>query len=96
MILHHGRVLIDDQLERLREQACVVELADGAGLRERLARSPLCVRVHGQGGTLRAALRCAPASAGERLRGEFGAAAPNAVQGLTLEELFVEATGDGP
>jgi ABC-2 type transport system ATP-binding protein len=96
VILHRGRVLIDDQLERLREQACVVELPADAAVRERLERSPLCLRVRGQAGTLRAALRCAPDRASDRLREDVGAAAPTAVQGVTLEELFIEATGDAP
>lgn len=94
VILHQGRVLVDETLSALRERTCTVEFAADMQASERLATTATCLASAWVTGKVRAVLRCAPAQARATLASALGSALPDVdAQGLALEDLFVQLTG---
>jgi ABC-2 type transport system ATP-binding protein len=92
VILHQGRVLVDQPSERRQAEACRIELPWADATRDRLQGWAACARVERTGDRLVGTLRVAPAEASARVASELGSA-PLDVQPIGLEDLFVALTG---
>jgi ABC-2 type transport system ATP-binding protein len=97
LLIHEGKILVDQPLDAVRENACRVELAgaDAVRVADALATSPDCMRACRLDGRVRVALRCRPDQAEARIGGALPGATVEVrgVAGLNLEDLFVEMTG---
>jgi ABC-2 type transport system ATP-binding protein len=92
VLLHDGRVLLDDQLDSLREGCALAVLpADQAAQLETL---PSCLRVRPRGDVVHASVAAAPEQA-QTLLSEHLSVARDDVRctPLNLEDLFVELVG---
>lgn len=88
--LHQGRVLIDRDLDTLRETVSLVLLSPANGLApESLLGHGACLGARLHSGELRAVFSLPPAEAQQVLREHFGAREA-AARPLSLEDLFVE------
>jgi ABC-2 type transport system ATP-binding protein len=92
ILLDQGRVLLDDDLDHLREGVSVALIPFRAGLVERLEKMPGCLRVQQTGGEIHGIFRGESSATSHRLQevsGEF----PLRCSQVPLEELFVEMVG---
>jgi len=94
VLLHEGRVLLDNDLDDLREgySLALVPARNGT-TRERLLALPQCLGVHERGGTHHAVLRLHADNARSLLERELGIAPPPC-RSLPLEEMFVQLVGE--
>ncbi|MBA2480056.1 MAG: ABC transporter ATP-binding protein [Planctomycetes bacterium] len=92
VILHQGRVLVDEPSERLQADACRIEMPWSETTSERLSAWKACARVERTGERLVGTLRVAPADASAGVAAEIGSA-PTEVQAIGLEDLFIALTG---
>jgi ABC-2 type transport system ATP-binding protein len=93
VMLHEGRVLIDSELDDLREKHALALVPHDAGItRARLLAVEGCLGVRERGDVLHAVFHLAPAVAHERLRAELGVGGARC-QSVALEEMFIELAG---
>jgi len=90
VMVHEGRVLLDDDLDALRE-GCSLAVLPGE-LAPRLEAMPRCLRVRPQGEMVHAAMAASPAEAEQLLNGEFERSDVRC-NSLNLEDFFVELVG---
>ncbi|MBI4584549.1 MAG: ABC transporter ATP-binding protein [Planctomycetes bacterium] len=98
-ILHGGRLLLEGDLDRLREGSCQL-LVEGAGLdgleaEDLKARLPGCLQARRRDGAWAVTVLAGEEEARERLRALPGARVREA-RPLSLEDLFVALAGDEP
>jgi ABC-2 type transport system ATP-binding protein len=94
VLLDEGRVLLDSDLDEVREGFTLVLVpATNGTTRERLLALPRCIGVRERGGTQHAVLRLHPDNARAVVERELGIASP-ACRNLPLEEMFIELVGD--
>jgi ABC-2 type transport system ATP-binding protein len=95
VMLHGGKVLVDDSLDALREGFALAlvprEAADG---RETLLGLESCLGVRERGDAWHVILRLAPEEAEEALRSRLGLQ-DVACRSIPLEDMFVELAGGG-
>lgn len=90
-ILHEGRLLLEEDLDGLRERSCRV-MAEG-DLDAQAARAlEGCVRAERREGSWVLTLRCTPEEGKQRVSSRLGARIRD-VQPVTLEDLFVSMVG---
>jgi len=93
VMLMNGRVLIDTDLERLREEHCMALIAPEAGAeRDRILALPGCLGVRPRGAVLHAIFDLAQERCRELLASELGIRDPRFVK-VGLEEMFIELAG---
>lgn len=90
VLIHEGRLLLDDEVDALREGCALAVLPADVG--PRLDGLPRCLRVRDNGGALHVALAAPPAEAADLL-GRHLDQAPPRTSPLNLEDLFVELVG---
>jgi ABC-2 type transport system ATP-binding protein len=94
VLLDDGRVLLDSDLDELREGFTLVVLpATNGTTREDLLGLPRCVGVRQRAGTHHVVLRLHPDNARSLVERELGVAGA-ACRSLPLEEMFIELVGD--
>jgi ABC-2 type transport system ATP-binding protein len=93
VMLHRGKVLIDNGLDQLREAFCLARVPHSPEVdRERLLHVRGCLGVRRRSEALHAVFRLEPDAARAVLEGELGIT--NAVfQPTALEEMFIELAG---
>ena len=93
ILLHDRQVLIDAELDTLRESYAVAVMPAGAGIDPAaIAASVACLRIRERQGALRAVFRGDAERTRVLLEGEFGVSGASVAQ-VPLEELFVELLG---
>jgi ABC-2 type transport system ATP-binding protein len=93
VVLHDRRVLIDAELDALRESYALAVLPRDAGVEvERIAAIPGCLRVRRHHQELHAVFAGRANEVGERLEAALGASEASC-RHVPLEELFVELLG---
>ncbi len=93
VMLHDGRVLIDDPLDSLQEGFSVALVPHGeAATRENLMRLDGCLGVRKRSDAMHAVFRLDPESACARVRQELGIEGAHC-RTVALEEMFVELAG---
>jgi ABC-2 type transport system ATP-binding protein len=102
VVLHEGLILLDRPVDELKENVCRVEVAGEKippGARDLLTGRKGCFHVVQKDGALKVTLQCAPDEATEFLKSLLPESpdirAGNAVA-LSLEDIFIELTGDRP
>lgn len=90
-ILHEGRLLLEEDLDALRERSCRV-LAEGAVDATAARALEGCVRAEEREGSWILTLRCTPEEGKQRVSSRLGARIRD-VQPVTLEDLFVSMVG---
>ncbi len=96
VILHEGRVLIDEPLDELREKhALVLVPGTGDAAAARVATLSGCLALHRRGDALRAVFALPPERARRSVAEELGVSAVQA-RSVELEEMFVELLGGQP
>ncbi len=97
-ILHEGTVLLDENMDTLKENICRVELAGlGANAAEKLQASDKCLRAKQTGSTATATLLCAAGDVMKTLKTALPSATDIHVTNtihLGLEDIFIELTGE--
>lgn len=94
VLLDDGRVLLDSDLDELREGFSLVLVpATNGTTRDHLLGLPRCLGVRQRGGTHHAVLRLHPDNARSLVERELGISGA-ACRSLPLEEMFVELVGD--
>jgi ABC-2 type transport system ATP-binding protein len=95
VVIHQGRVLIDSELDALREQHSLALIASDSGVsQQHLLELGDCIGVRERGDSLHAIFRLAPEEASVALRQQLGIADVSCAP-IALEEMFVELVG-GP
>jgi ABC-2 type transport system ATP-binding protein len=93
VLIHDGRVLIDNGLDGLREKHSVVLVPHRAGLtRDRLVDITDCIGARDRSDAIHAVFRLNPAECGSLLEQELGIAGANC-RTVALEEMFIELVG---
>jgi ABC-2 type transport system ATP-binding protein len=92
VLLDQGKVALDSELDRLREDYCVALISRGAASSEALERIPGCLRVRRAVDDWHAVFEGAPHGVNERLETAFGANSARCVR-VPLEEMFIEMVG---
>jgi ABC-2 type transport system ATP-binding protein len=93
VMLHDGGVLLDNELDELREAFSLALVPRGNGVdRERLLGLAGCLAVRERSDALHAILRHGPAEAGDLLARELGVAHARC-ESIPLEEMFIELAG---
>jgi ABC-2 type transport system ATP-binding protein len=93
VILDEGRVLLDDELDRLREAYCLALVPSfGDGVRARVESSPVYVGGRAREEALHAILSLAPESCDDYLRRELGIEGARCSR-VPLEEMFIDLVG---
>jgi ABC-2 type transport system ATP-binding protein len=93
VMLHEGQVLLDSELDDLREKHALALVPHDAGItRTRLLAIEGCLGVRERRDALHAVFRLAPGIVHERLRAELGVAGARC-QSVALEEMFIELAG---
>jgi ABC-2 type transport system ATP-binding protein len=90
VMLHEGKLLLDDELDALREGCALAVLP--AELAPRIEQMPSCLRVRPQGEVVHAAMAAGPEEA-QALLGEHLDLPDVRCNSLNLEDLFVELVG---
>lgn len=94
VLIDDGRVLLDSDLDELREGFSLVLVpATNGTTREHLLGLPRCVGVRQRGGTHHAVLRLHPDNARALVQRELGVSGA-ACRNLPLEEMFIELVGN--
>lgn len=93
VMLHGGRVLIDTELDELRENysLAMVQRLDGVS-REQLLSLDACLGVRDRGEALHAVFELEPARVEALLSGELGLSEVRCTR-IALEEMFIELAG---
>jgi ABC-2 type transport system ATP-binding protein len=95
VLIHEGRLLLDRQLDDLREGHCLALVPHGPdSSRERLLAADGCVGVRERNGSLHAIFRLDPDSCQAFLEHELGIVGARCTT-IGLEEMFVELVGGG-
>jgi ABC-2 type transport system ATP-binding protein len=88
-IMDHGCILLDEDLDRVRESSCRVlveiEAKDGGAIREKLTG---CVSARRRDDAWMLTMRCTPEEAKQRVSSVFGGRVRDA-QAVSLEDLFI-------
>ena len=93
VMLHDGRVLLDQQLDEIRENYSLALVPHDAGLkRADLLALDGCVAVRGRADALHAIFRLEPEAAAALLEGKLGVVGARCAP-IPLEELFIELAG---
>jgi ABC-2 type transport system ATP-binding protein len=96
VMLHDSRVLIDSDLDQLREAFCVALLPHDRGLtRERLLDLEGCLGARRRSDGMHAVFRLAAASAKRQLEGDLDLRGV-VCRPVALEEMFIEIAGGAP
>ena len=95
-ILHQGKLLLEEDLDRLKEGSCQVLVeVDGLEPSEIRRRVPDCVSARRRGERWLLTLRASEAEGRERVEQGLGARAAE-VRSIPLEDLFVALVGEEP
>ena len=93
VMIHDGRVIIDTEIDDLRESYSLALLPAGASVsRESLLALGECVGVRQRAGALRAVFRLEPERAREMLHSELDVSDALCTP-IVLEEMFIELAG---
>jgi ABC-2 type transport system ATP-binding protein len=93
VLIHEGRLLVDRELDVLREEHCVALLPPAASLnRERLLALPGCLGVRERSDAWHAVFALAPDGARELIERQLGVAGARC-HCVGLEEMFIELVG---
>jgi ABC-2 type transport system ATP-binding protein len=93
VLIHEGRLLVDRELDLLREEHCVVRLPHTAQLtRERVFALPGCLGVRRRTDAWHAVFALSPDGAHELIQRQLGMAGVRC-QSVGLEEMFIELVG---
>jgi ABC-2 type transport system ATP-binding protein len=93
VMLHDGRVLLDNGLDELREEFALALVPFDAGAsRESLLALNSCLAVRKRSDSLHAVFRLEAAAAGRLLESELGVSGARC-QSIPLEEMFIEIMG---
>jgi ABC-2 type transport system ATP-binding protein len=93
VLLHEGRILLDDALDELREAYCLALLPHGSGTtRESLLVAAGCLGVRERADGLHAVFRLDAERCRKRLNDEFGIRVVGCTA-IALEDMFVELVG---
>jgi ABC-2 type transport system ATP-binding protein len=93
VMLHDGKVLIDNGLDELREEFSLALIPlDSGTTRERLQSAPSCLAVRRRSDAFHAVFRQDPETTAHMLRHELGVTASRC-QSIPLEEMFIEIVG---
>jgi ABC-2 type transport system ATP-binding protein len=93
VLIHDGRVLVDNGLDGLREKHSVVLVPHRSDLtRDRLVGLAACIGARDRTDAIHAVFRLAPAECGSLLEQELGIAGANC-RTVALEEMFIELVG---
>ncbi|MGD8376720.1 MAG: ABC transporter ATP-binding protein [Acidobacteriota bacterium] len=93
VMLHDGRVLVDSELDELREEFSVALLPAGvAPGREAVLSLPGCMAVRERAGAMHAVFRLGPAQARSLLERKLDVAETRC-RNVNLEEMFIEIVG---
>lgn len=93
VLIHEGRLLIDRELDQLREEHCVALIPSGPrSRREAILALPGCLGVRERSDAMHAVFALGPADAAARIERELGI--PGArCHSVGLEEMFIELVG---
>jgi ABC-2 type transport system ATP-binding protein len=93
VLIHDGRVLVDNGLDGLREKHSVVLVPFDTGVtRERLLELDGCLGVRDRSDALHAVFRLAPSECGSLLEQKLGIAGASC-RTVALEDMFIELVG---
>lgn len=93
ILLHEQQVMLDSELDELRENFSLAVLSSANGLEpERLIQLPGCFRARRQGEALHAVFQVEPETVRQTLQSDLGVEAARCTR-LPLEELFIELAG---
>jgi ABC-2 type transport system ATP-binding protein len=93
VLIHEGRLLLDRQLDDLRENHCLALLPGGPGVaRERLLAADSCLGVRERGGEMHAIFRLEPGACAALLERELGITGGRCAT-IGLEDMFIELVG---
>ena len=96
VMLHDGRVLLDSELDELREGFSLALVPRGAGVtRERLLALEGCFGVRERADALHAVLRLEPEEARRAVEAQLAVAGARCAT-IALEEMFIELAGGQP
>ena len=93
ILLEEGRVMVDEDIDAVREGFCVAVLPElSPEMEGRLRSLTCCLRVHRRSGTTRAVLRSGPED-GQAMLEQTLSSNDMACRSVGLEDLFVELVG---
>lgn len=93
VLIHEGKLLLDRQLDDLRESHCLALVPEGPGAtRERLLAGDGCLGVRERGGEMHAIFRLEPGACAALLERELGIAGARCAT-IGLEDMFIELVG---
>ncbi len=93
VMLHDGRVLIDDELDSLRENHCLALVPPSSdATEESLRRHPRCLGVRARSDALHAVFRVSPGDCQALIERDLGAKDASC-SSVSLEEMFIELVG---
>ena len=93
VMLHGGRLLLDRDLDSLREEHCLALVPDDAGVSaDRLAGAENCIGMRRRHDALHAVFRLDPPTCSSYLASEFALTDARCTT-VGLEEMFIELTG---
>jgi ABC-2 type transport system ATP-binding protein len=92
VMLNDGKVMLDRDLTRLREEVCVALIPRGAGEAEAIRSIPGCLRVRPVFEDWHAVMEGSPESVARRIAAKTGMPDVRCVP-MPLEDLFIELTG---
>jgi ABC-2 type transport system ATP-binding protein len=93
VVIHQGCVLIDSELDELRERHSLALIGNDSGVsQQHLLELGDCLGVRERGDSLHAIFRLAPEEASDALRRQLGIADARCTP-IALEEMFVELVG---
>jgi ABC-2 type transport system ATP-binding protein len=93
VMLHQGRVLLDRDLDSLREEHCLAMVPRDAGAdAELLAGLPGCIGTRERSGGVHALFRLTPSGCQQLLEERFGLVDANCTT-IGLEDMFIELAG---